>query len=219
MINLRVGVLISSSNVNIGSGFSCSCICEYLHLRRTFRRNMLSGSACANVNQTSLNGPKLNLLFALHSYFHSSDCKLRTIAGAMAKLTDLAVETRFQIFDQPSYFPATAQARAAQEGRAPGANGLFRQPRSKRLFNKVNATAVLFVNRKMHQEALTVFYKLNTIRIHHYDICGWTLDYEPISCDRDLLERAILDDTSIWTPFSGCGACGDDLYGVIETSL
>ncbi|TKA83282.1 hypothetical protein B0A55_00797 [Friedmanniomyces simplex] len=134
----------------------------------------------------------------------------------MAAFTDLAVETRLQIFE---YLLHSRRPLKRVTRKAPGANNtrLLHEQKTTRLFRKVNATAILFVSRSIHAEAIAVFYTLNTIRIRHEDICLWTINCWPVGCDRDLLQHAILDDASIWTPFSNCGSCGENLFEVIET--
>ncbi|KAK4898277.1 hypothetical protein LTR27_004284 [Elasticomyces elasticus] len=127
----------------------------------------------------------------------------------MAIFTDLATETRFQIFEYLLQFPHPLKL-------VPYTKPKGNKRRPKRLFGRINATAVLFLSHKIHIEAITVFYNLNIIRIEHEDICLRELHCLPLNCERDLLVHAVLDDSSICSPFSSCD-CGEHLNGIVRT--
>ncbi|KAK5707119.1 hypothetical protein LTR17_020991 [Elasticomyces elasticus] len=52
-------------------------------------------------------------------------------------------------------------------------------------------TAILCVSRKIYQEAIPVFYKQNTVCIHHEDVCTeGSITNTPLSCDERLVVKA-----------------------------
>ncbi|KAK3643859.1 hypothetical protein LTR56_009954 [Elasticomyces elasticus] len=146
----------------------------------------------------------------------------------MAIFTDLATETRFQIFEYLLQAPTTIKRAAVKQCDKPHPTPYSKQEVTN-LFRRVNATAILFVSRQIHDEAVTVFYALNTIRIQHEDIClnvdeckdsktysttTECLHGRHIANRRKLLQHAVLDDSSVWSPFYGC-YCGDHLQDLV----
>ncbi|KAK5714498.1 hypothetical protein LTR15_010680 [Elasticomyces elasticus] len=141
----------------------------------------------------------------------------------MPTLLKLAVETRIQIFTYLLQAPSALRCVTRKKSEKPHPRP-FNKQETISLFRRINATALLFVSRQIHHEALGVFYALNTIRIHPTDVCfcpyvdgSWDPSTETHSKTRqhDLLQHVVLDDCSIWTPFHDCG-CGHYLGSIVK---
>ncbi|KAK5115507.1 hypothetical protein LTR62_001166 [Meristemomyces frigidus] len=131
----------------------------------------------------------------------------------MAGIMDLAVETRLQIFEYLLHFNK-ALVRVEKGKRSKG-DRLFRElGQSRKLYRKSHATAVLFVGKQIFEEAIAVFYKLNTIVVDHKSMCHD--DAAVRCCDETLLQHAVLDDSSLLSSSSTCG-CSDRLYDIMKT--
>ena len=74
----------------------------------------------------------------------------------MAVFTDLAIETRLQMFELLLGFPRPRKRVPQTPATAANARA-NRNSRPKRLFGKIHATAILFVSCKIHAEAIVVF--------------------------------------------------------------
>ncbi|KAK4947159.1 hypothetical protein LTR10_013930 [Elasticomyces elasticus] len=131
----------------------------------------------------------------------------------MPTFMSLAIETRFQIFGYFLQAPSTIK-RIIPEKDVAVHPSPYNKQETTNLFRLVNATAVLFVNRQIQNEAITVFYSLNTIRIDHKDIHS----ARGLSCDPALLQQAVFDDSSAWTLWSGC-ACGQSLWWLAKNGF
>ncbi|KAK4892372.1 hypothetical protein LTR27_009206 [Elasticomyces elasticus] len=102
----------------------------------------------------------------------------------MASLDTIAPELRLLIYAELWQFERILERTMHTEDEEP------------KRFERLTATAdtaILCVSRKLHEEALPLFYELNTIRINHYDIClAGGIANTALSCNKDLVMKAQL---------------------------
>ncbi|KAK5707120.1 hypothetical protein LTR17_020992 [Elasticomyces elasticus] len=102
----------------------------------------------------------------------------------MASLDTIAPELRLLIYAELLQFGETLERMMHKEDEG---SKSFGRPTA------IANTAILCVSRKLHEEALPLFYELNTLRMHHYDIClAGGIANTALSCNEDLVTLAEL---------------------------
>ncbi|KAK4556208.1 hypothetical protein LTR86_006905 [Recurvomyces mirabilis] len=134
----------------------------------------------------------------------------------MPGITDLAIETRLQIFEYLLQFkhPLKRIRKNKNSHKTRPFHELAGQDVSK-LHRKTNATALLFVSKQVSTEALATFYKQNVIVLGHADVCGNSQG--GFTCDTSLVCRAVVHDPLAGLKKSPCSPrCDIDLGELVR---
>lgn len=77
--------------------------------------------------------------------------------------------------------------------------------------------AIMLACKKTYQEALPVFYKLNTMSLCHGDVCLLTREQGFTRCAKDLVQRILVVDWLESGPWTRCPACAKNVLEFLNT--